>query len=464
MSSDDAAIRISNLGKSYQIYPSPHDRLKQFIAPRLQRLVGRVPRQYFRDFWALRDVSFEVNKGEAVGIIGRNGAGKSTLLQLICGTLSPTTGSVTVEGTVAALLELGSGFNPEFTGRENVYLNASVLGLTREETDQKFDAIAAFADIGDVLDQPTKTYSSGMLMRLAFAVNACIDPDILIVDEALGVGDAPFQSKCFKRLRQLIDEGTSVLFVSHDISTVRAICSRALWLKSGRPESWGGAKDVAKAYENYCWREQGIVMHGSEFAEESLPVAENARAIGIETSSTLSPTLFDPNPVFETNRQRSRAGTGAVVIRNFLMLNMEGRTALSCDYAETLSLHYLLEVRELVRSDFILGFRMRDTKGNFVYSANDIGSIHRIEAKPGDRYAVSTEIKIPLTHQDYVISTAIFGFSDGMAFSSGVYDFSKAVIWDAIDDAAFLKVHPCRVMPMVGPVNATFGLRIEKLS
>ena len=203
MSSDNPAIRVQDLSKCYEIYVRPQDRLKQSIHPRLQRLVGRNPKSYYREFWALKDVSFEVNKGEAVGIIGRNGAGKSTLLQLVCGTLNPTSGSVEVEGTVAALLELGSGFNPEFTGRENVYLNASMLGLSQAAIDNKFDEIAAFADIGDFLEQPTKTYSSGMLMRLAFAVNTCVDPEILIVDEALGVGDAPFQSKCFKRLRQV---------------------------------------------------------------------------------------------------------------------------------------------------------------------------------------------------------------------------------------------------------------------
>ena len=194
--SSEIAIKVESLSKCYQIYNQPQDRLKQAIYPRLQRLMGKEPGSYAREFWALKDVSFEINKGEAVGIVGRNGAGKSTLLQLICGTLNPTSGSVEVKGTVAALLELGSGFNPEFTGRENVYLNASVLGLTQEKADEKFDEIAAFADIGDFLEQPAKTYSSGMLMRLAFAVNTCVDPDILIVDEALSVGDAPFQSKC----------------------------------------------------------------------------------------------------------------------------------------------------------------------------------------------------------------------------------------------------------------------------
>lgn len=464
MSSSDPAVCISSLGKSYQLYDSPRDRLKQFVVPRLQRIVGRTPKQYFRDFWALKDITFEVKKGEAVGIIGRNGAGKSTLLQLICGTLSPTTGSVVVNGTVAALLELGSGFNPDFTGRENVYTNASVLGLSRDETDNKFDEIAAFADIGDVLDQPTKHYSSGMLMRLAFAVNACVDPEILIVDEALGVGDAPFQSKCFKRLRQLIDDGTSILFVSHDISTVRSICRNALWLKNGRTESWGNAMEVAKEYEKFCWREQGVVMLPQKDGTGTMARNPSLPPRSADVSADVPVALFAPNPSFEANRTRSREGTGAVAIRNFLMLNQEGLAVSSCEYGETLSLHYLLEVSEPVNSDFIIGFRVRDTRGTFVYSANDLRTIHRIEANAGDRYVVSTNIKIPLAHQNYVVLTGIFGFSEGLAFTNGIYDFSKSVIWDVIEDAAYLTVRPCKLMPLAGPVNASFDLKIRRLN
>ncbi|MDZ4098100.1 MAG: ABC transporter ATP-binding protein, partial [Methylophilaceae bacterium] len=190
------AIKVENLSKCYQIYDNPRDRLKQFVAPRLQRLTWQTPKQYFREFWALKDVSFEVKKGETVGIIGRNGSGKSTLLQMICGTLNPTSGSIQTSGRSAALLELGSGFNPEFTGRENVYMNAAVLGLTQDEIDKRYDDIVAFADIGEFINQPVKTYSSGMVVRLAFAVQSQIDPDILIVDEALSVGDAKFQAKC----------------------------------------------------------------------------------------------------------------------------------------------------------------------------------------------------------------------------------------------------------------------------
>ncbi|OYY58750.1 MAG: ABC transporter ATP-binding protein, partial [Polynucleobacter sp. 35-46-207] len=213
MSSNEIAIKVQGLGKRYEIYDQPGDRLRQFLFPRLRNLFRLSHKQYFREFWALTDISFEVKRGETVGIIGRNGSGKSTLLQIICGTLTPTTGSVQTNGRIAALLELGSGFNPEFTGRENVYLNASVLGLTKEETDARFDDIVAFADIGDFIDQPTKTYSSGMMVRLAFAVIAHVDADILVIDEALAVGDVFFTQKCMRFLRNFMKKGT-ILFVS----------------------------------------------------------------------------------------------------------------------------------------------------------------------------------------------------------------------------------------------------------
>ena len=249
MSSNDIAIRVSNLSKCYQIYDTPHDRLKQFIVPRLQRLVGQSKKQYFREFWALQDVSFEVRKGETVGIIGRNGSGKSTLLQIICGTLNPSTGSVQTSGRIAALLELGSGFNPEFSGRENVYMNGAVLGLSQDEIDYRFDDIAEFADIGDFIEQPVKTYSSGMMVRLGFAVAINVAPDILIIDEALAVGDAAFQRKCMRKINELSDSGVTLLFVSHDIETVRKICHDAIYLSRGMMIGFGSAKHICIDYE-----------------------------------------------------------------------------------------------------------------------------------------------------------------------------------------------------------------------
>jgi ABC-type polysaccharide/polyol phosphate transport system ATPase subunit len=249
MSSKDFAIRVRNLSKCYEIYDAPHDRLKQFVLPSLRRLAGRPVEKHFREFLALDDVSFEIYKGETVGIIGRNGSGKSTLLQMICGTLSPSSGSVETTGRIAALLELGSGFNTEFTGRENVYLNAAVLGLTRAEIDSRFDDIAAFADIRHFMDQPIKNYSSGMVARLAFSVAIQVNPDVLVIDEALSVGDMAFQEKSFTRMKQIRDAGTSILFVSHSTSAVRNFCDRAIWLDIGRMRLIGERLRICDEYQ-----------------------------------------------------------------------------------------------------------------------------------------------------------------------------------------------------------------------
>lgn len=249
----DVAIKVENLSKCYTIYNSPRDRLKQFILPRLQRALGMVSRQYYREYWALKDVSFEVKKGETIGIIGRNGSGKSTLLQLICGTLNPTTGNVQTHGRIAALLELGSGFNPEFSGRENIYLNGTILGLSDDEIDARFADIVAFADIGDFIEQPVKTYSSGMYVRLAFAVQAMVDPDIFIVDEALAVGDEKFQRKCYARLEELKSRGTAILFVSHSSQSVIELCDKTLLLNEGIRLLFCQAPEAIQAYQKLIY-------------------------------------------------------------------------------------------------------------------------------------------------------------------------------------------------------------------
>ncbi|WP_241048174.1 ABC transporter ATP-binding protein [Achromobacter xylosoxidans] len=250
---ENVAIQVDDLSKCYQIYDKPGDRLKQFLFPRLKPSARRNGTAYFREFWALRDVSLTVKQGETIGIVGRNGSGKSTLLQIICGTLTPTRGDVRTNGRIAALLELGSGFNPEFSGRENVYLNAAVLGLTKEETDARFDEIAAFADINDFIDQPIKTYSSGMVVRLAFAVAINADPQILVVDEALSVGDELFQRKCFARIEQIRARGATILFVSHSGATVVELCDRAVLLDSGEQLAIGSPKHIVSCYQKLLY-------------------------------------------------------------------------------------------------------------------------------------------------------------------------------------------------------------------
>jgi lipopolysaccharide transport system ATP-binding protein len=237
---DDIAISVKNLSKTYRIFGHPTDRIKQMLT------LGKV--RFHREFTALQDVSFEIKKGEAVGIIGRNGSGKSTLLQLICGILKPSSGEVRVNGRISALLELGSGFNPEFTGRENVYFQGAIMGIPRAEIDAKFDEIAAFADIGEFIDQPVRTYSSGMYVRLAFATAIHSTPDILIVDEALSVGDEPFQRKCFERIRLIREHGGTIIYVSHNMASIVELCDHALLLKQGRLTVTGNPKFVIANY------------------------------------------------------------------------------------------------------------------------------------------------------------------------------------------------------------------------
>lgn len=283
--SSDVTVRVEGVSKRYELYNTPRDRLKQFVIPTLQRMGNLPPASYFREFWALRDVSFEVRKGEAVGIVGSNGSGKSTLLQIITGTLAPTAGTVTTGGRLAALLELGSGFNPDFTGRENVYLNASLLGFRREQIEQRFDAIAGFADIGQYLDQPVKTYSSGMLVRLAFAVQVQVEPDILIVDEALAVGDALFQKRCFQKIAKLVADGTSLLFVSHAQEIVRTLTSRCLLLDKGAPAAWGASADVLLEYRRRLNEEEAAY-----FSAAVRDVAARARDAARDAVGEVAPS------------------------------------------------------------------------------------------------------------------------------------------------------------------------------
>jgi lipopolysaccharide transport system ATP-binding protein len=245
--SSEAAIRVERLSKSFPVYDKPMHRLYQMFSPRSAK------QRWYREFRALRDIDLTIGKGETLGVVGRNGSGKSTLLQIICGTLEPSAGSVQVNGRIAALLELGAGFNPEFTGRENVLLYGTVLGLTRQQVEQRFDEIAAFADIGEFMDQPVKCYSSGMYVRLAFAVAINVTPDILVVDEALSVGDEAFQRKCFARINRIRDEGATVLFVSHSAGIVTQLCDRAVLLDRGELLSDGSPKFVVSRYHKMLY-------------------------------------------------------------------------------------------------------------------------------------------------------------------------------------------------------------------
>ncbi len=279
-----AAISVRGISKCYGIYARPVDRLKQTL--------WRGKRSFYTEFWALRHISFEVRRGEAFGIIGRNGSGKSTLLQIIAGTLRPTEGEVEVRGRVAALLELGSGFNPEFSGRENVYLNGAILGLSRQQVDERFDAIAGFADIGEFIDQPIKTYSTGMIVRLAFAVQVQVEPDILIIDEALSVGDALFQKRCFQRIEELRNKGVTLLFCSHDQESVRTLTSRTLLLEAGQPRAIGNSAEVILEYRRLLHEQEKryyeSVVHTQAAHRGATNASSVAKAPGTRRSDAFS--------------------------------------------------------------------------------------------------------------------------------------------------------------------------------
>jgi lipopolysaccharide transport system ATP-binding protein len=410
--SSEAAIHVSNLSKRYEIYETPRDRLKQFVLPRLKHILGRPVTEYFREFWALKDISFEIHKGETVGIIGRNGSGKSTLLQLICGTLTPSSGKIHTQGRIAALLELGTGFNPEFSGRENVYMNAALLGLTTEQINQRFAEIEAFADIGEFIDHPVKTYSSGMYVRLAFAVVAHVDANILIIDEALAVGDALFTQKCMRFLRKFKENGT-LLFVSHDAASVTALCDKALWLDHGTSQLFGPAKSVSEAYiaSLYDGVSGQISDNGTEIKKNvSTTLKNNALQKDFRIDLINSSNLRNDIEIFRFDPLLSDAfGVKGAKIFNVMLLN-ESCTPISfVTGGEKVILH--VEAQTSVELDLpIVGFSVKDKLGQVLFGDNTYLShqFSPIRVGEGENLVAEFHFMMPiLPPGDFSFSVAI---------------------------------------------------------
>jgi len=349
-----AVINVVGVGKCYQIYERPIHRLLQGLAGHRKR--------YFREFWALRDVNFSISRGQTLGIIGRNGSGKSTLLQMIAGTLATTEGSIEVKGRVAALLELGSGFNPEFTGRENVYMNASILGLSRAEIDARYADILAFADIGDFVEQPVKNYSSGMVMRLAFAVMVHVDAEILIIDEALAVGDAFFTQKCMRYLRDFKERGT-LLFVSHDGAAVTGLCDKAIWLDQGRVKASGDAKDVMSAYVEEFLAKRRADPARTESAVRAHKRHDPRREL-IDRS-----TLRNDIQVFPFDPASAGAGTLHARVADVAMLNEHGDPIAWIVGGECVILEIAV-VSDIDLDSVIVGFYIKDRLGQYLFGDN----------------------------------------------------------------------------------------------
>lgn len=407
------SILVSNLGKRYEIYAKPADRLKQAI--------WRGRRNYFREFWALRNVNLEVKTGETVAIVGRNGSGKSTLLQMICGTLAPTEGIVKTRGTIAALLELGSGFNPEFTGIENVFLNASLLGLTQEQIKAKLEDIQAFADIGDFVHQPVKTYSSGMLVRLAFAVVANVDPSVLIVDEALSVGDAVFAQRCMRFIRRFTERGT-LLFVSHDLNAVSSLCERAVWMDAGNLRMDEEVGKVLTTYTRHCLEESNAEIKRAEEASLNLenldehpdePLSSSSESdvgsqSGAETTSSTEHQETEECEMAQWDSERDYGNRKAYITEVTLLDQDEEPTTLpTCGGVVTLR---IAAVCNTYIQRFLAGFIIRDRTGQIIFGENTIGQ-PQVQAARSEIVCIRFKFIMPVLHPgSYSLSAAV---SDG---------------------------------------------------
>lgn len=439
--STEYAIEVNGLSKCYQIYDKPSDRLKQML------MRGR--KQYYKEFWALKDVSFKIKKGETVGIIGRNGSGKSTLLQMICGTLNPTGGEVKVNGRVAALLELGAGFNPEFSGVENVYMAASLYGLSKEEVDQRFDAIAAFADIGDHIHQPVKTYSSGMYVRLAFAVIAHVDADILVVDEALAVGDAYFTQKCMRFINRFKAQDGTLIFVSHDTNAILNLCKKVILLSNGLVSEIGEPKKVSDIYlTGFYEMNQKVDGINNYNSGACLAAGINTEHQSIECKEKNKKDIrkFDQVIVSKSDLNRDEFGDGGAKILDIYFRNIFGEHLEAFAFEEKISLRIsCLALRKIDQP--IVGFTFRDRLGQSLFVNNTLEIKHH-ELKPilpGQRFFGEFEFTMPILQAgDYAISPAV---ADG--------DQQNHIQLHWIHDAIILRVRPeSNVMGLIGlPIN-----------
>lgn len=368
-------ITLQNVSKSYPLYDTHFDRLKEALDP--------FRRKFHRDFHALKDIGFSVERGETVGIVGANGSGKSTLLQIIAGTLTPTTGTVEIGGRVSALLELGAGFNPEFTGLENVYLSGAIIGLTRSEVDEKIDKILAFAEIGAFIHQPMKTYSSGMYVRLAFSVYANLDPEIFIVDEALAVGDAYFVHRCMLRFHEMQEQGCTILLVSHDASSVKRLCKKALWLQEGRMKAIGESSPVVDQYLDHVFKLQR--NYGEQ--RQAMPSAEKIKA----DDSGLETTI--PNC-------DERLGDQTMQILGVGLYNQDRKRISSVDTDNTIIVRMSVTNRSRTApSPLLIGYIFRDAKGVEIASThNRMEGVILPWIHVGENYTLEMKIDLPFLY------------------------------------------------------------------
>ena len=389
------AISVQGVSKIYKLYDKPIDRLKE--------AVSLTHKSYHRDFFALSDISFEVRKGQTVGIIGTNGSGKSTILKIITGVLSPTTGTAEVSGNISALLELGAGFNSEYTGLENIYMNGTMMGFSRQEMERRMDDILRFADIGDFVNQPVKTYSSGMFVRLAFALAINVDPEILIVDEALSVGDVFFQAKCYRRMEEMMKNGTTILMVSHDMGSIIKYCDKVVLLNRGHFVAQGEAGKMVDLYKK-------ILANQTDELAEAL-IEEKKEALGLPVEAAVSDKRMKDR--MNLNPEVQEYGDGRASFEDFGTLDARGNVT------NLLLKGEMFTIRERVRfhapiENPIFTYTLRDKKGTDITGTNTLFEGTEIKpVKDGDAYTVSFRQKMNLQGGEYLLSMSCTGYENG---------------------------------------------------
>lgn len=412
----DLAIDLRNVSKSYRIYAHPRHRLLEAL--------WRGRRRYHQDFWALKDATLQVPTGTTLGVIGLNGSGKTTLLQVVAGVVQPTLGTVEVEGRVASLLELGAGFNPEFTGRENVLMHGAIMGFDRREMLRRLPDIEAFAEIGDFIDQPVKTYSSGMFVRLAFAAAIHVDPDVLLIDEALAVGDAVFQHRCIRRIKELQERGKTLLFVSHDIGLVKSLCSQLLFLHAGQVQALGDPAAVASLYHAHVARLEGrqTELHGAP--EKLVPGTQGE--------------VFRPDPSFDQRVGLFRHGTGAARIRNLEVLDSRYRSLGAVTFADEIVLRTHIEFYEDTPF-WILGYFIRDRGGIDVLGTNTYEEQVPVPArKAGDTLVVDFKQHLAIRPGHYSVTLGLAYNRDAPAYFDWV---DNAVVFEVLPPPSGKAIH-----------------------
>lgn len=435
---EEIAISLKNVSKCFKRYSHPVDKLKEVLLPGKSRA---------DEFWALRDINIEIPKGQTVGIVGRNGSGKSTLLQIIVGTLTPSSGTVRVNGRVSALLELGSGFNPEFTGKQNVFFNGRLLGLSQKQIEDRFDDIAAFADIGDFIEQPVKTYSSGMYVRLAFAVAVNVDPEILIVDEALAVGDIVFQHRCMRRMRAMMDSGVTTLFVSHDAGAIKTLCNSAVMIHDGKIHTTGLPNAVVIEYLKLVTElELGLAQEIEFNSQQQVnTIVEN----GIQASDCPNHDISSSSSNFS---KATRRGSGKARIESVKILNQLGEYAGETPifaFDEEVTLIVNLKVYSVIKS-CIVGFYVCDKNGNEIIGSNTLEENIKIDKlEPGEEIEIRFKFNLPLRPSSYSLTVAGSESYEAMSFDW----IDNIMVFQILPPETGKHIHALVAQPMVVKVN-----------